>query len=86
MMIRLKNIECWKCGHPFDYTTDIPVEHILSVYCGICEVENVIDLNPYKNREEESYRSPPSTGSAPTIETGHYNFPDTISGQDPDKS
>jgi len=83
MMIRLENILCWKCKHSFDFSTEIPQDHVFSVYCGICESENVIDLNPYKKRVEASFMSSAGTDSTQTYETGNYDFPDQIPGQKP---
>ena len=80
-MIRLKNIQCWKCKQLFDFSTEIPSEHVFSVYCRVCDAENVIDLNPYKNREEEFYRMGTQTGATQRVETGDYNFPNKISGK-----
>lgn len=84
MSIRLKNIECWKCSHLFDFTTDIPKEHVLSVYCGICGTENVIDLNPYRDKTETSLKGGNEDETA-SYETGKYNFPAKIQGHEPEE-
>lgn len=82
MSNRLENIACWKCNKQFDFTTDIPENHVFSVYCGICSAENVIDLNPYRVKTEVSLKGGDDDKTT-TYETGKYRFPDTIQGHKP---
>ena len=84
-MTRLENIQCHKCHKLFGYSVDIPDSHRFSVYCAFCEAENVIDLKPFLRNEEKVFKSGNGTNTTQTIETGSYNFPDILKGQQPDK-
>lgn len=83
MTIRLENIQCWSCNNLSDFTIEIPEDHVFSVYCGICEKENVIDLNPHKKREEVTFRGSTDTQTTHTRNSGNYDFPNPILGTKP---
>ncbi len=83
MIRRLENIECWHCEELFDFTVDIPEQHSFSVYCAFCEKENVIDLNPYIQREESAFRQG-GGGQAEVQDKRNYELPDPILAQKPE--
>ena len=85
-MTRLENIQCHACHRLFDYSVDIPDNHRFSVYCAFCEAENIINLVPFLRNEEKVFKSGNETNATQTIETGNYDFPDSLKGQKPDKS
>ena len=85
MTHRLINIECWNCRHQFDYSTDIPEDHIFSVYCGICDAENVIDANPYRKKVEQVFRGSTDKSTEQTA-SAEYDFPNPIPGNKPEQN
>lgn len=85
MRERLKNIQCWKCKNTFDFTADLSEGGPIRTFCGICDEENVLDLEPYRSKEETILRSTDDSQSGDDNELTliHYQFPETLIGKRP---
>ena len=77
MTKRIESIECGSCKTPFDFSTDIPKDHIFFAFCPYCGTRNKVDLNPFRKREESYFRG---ENPAKTSLSDEYNLPDKLYG------
>lgn len=77
--IRIEGIACWSCEQEFGFMTQLTEGHSVSVYCGICDAENVLDLEPFRDKET-IFKS--GAGGSQQI-TGGYQLPKRIQGRKP---
>ena len=78
--IRIEGIECWSCKIEFGFMPQLTEGHVVSVYCGICDAENVLDLEPFRTKKETFVRSP---ADGVQQSTGGYHLPQRIQGLKP---
>ena len=85
-MARL-HIECWHCENVFGFTADVSRGGIIRTFCGICDSENVVDLDPYRSPEETILRMTNEPGHDEESEAKpiRYRFPEKLIGARPDE-
>jgi len=82
MTVRIQAIECGKCETPFDYSTEIPEDHIFYAFCPYCGTKNKVDLNPHRKIEESIFKGNGDNESATQSQlTDNYDLPDRLYGE-----
>ena len=81
--IRIEGIECWRCAQSFGFLTTLNKDHAISVYCGVCDAENVIDLQPYRQSETSFKSSTSHNRQASAQSAAGYALPASIPGRKP---
>ncbi len=81
MTKRIESIECGSCKTPFDFSTDIPKDHIFFAFCPYCGTRNKVDLTPYRKFEKYVFRGGNLDETSTQYQfSDEYNLPDKLYG------